>query len=351
MSRLKLIAFIVIIIITCSCNKQEFNLTNHADDYFFLRNVGADMPVWVQGNTASKTFVVMLHGGPGGSALLIDGLFGDFCDPLEEKYGMVYWDQRGSGSTQGNYSPATLHPDQYVDDLEKLIRLLEDKYGEDISFFLMGISWGGYLGNAFLLKEDNQKAIRGWMNIVGPHDFLKMSNIGKNKLISYAEDQIAQSKNEGDWQEILDWCVAQDTIVQVEDFIKQNSFANYADILMEDSISTEISTPPIDEQLAFAFLSPFSSNAWLANLRGIMGSHLIEKILQKPLDCSAITVPSMIIGGHYDFVVPEEVLREQYHQISTVDKEIHILSKSGHGLIGHETQQLISLINDFIDRY
>ena len=52
-----------------SCQKEEITLSDNAKDHFFLKSDGAEMPVWVEGNTESKTLVIFLHGGPGGSSI------------------------------------------------------------------------------------------------------------------------------------------------------------------------------------------------------------------------------------------------------------------------------------------
>ena len=83
-------------ILLASCQKEELW---YEGDYFFLRHKGADMPIWVRGNTQSNIFILHLHGGPGGSS--IDEGVEKVYLPLESDYAMVYWDQRGSGASQG----------------------------------------------------------------------------------------------------------------------------------------------------------------------------------------------------------------------------------------------------------
>lgn len=106
------------------------------------------MPVSVRGNKSSGIFIVFLHGGPGGTALQKIGL--PAFDALEESYATVFWDQRGSGSSQGNSSDKLLTLGQFVEDLDKLIDLISYKYDHP-KIFLMGHSWGGCLGTAYLL--------------------------------------------------------------------------------------------------------------------------------------------------------------------------------------------------------
>jgi proline iminopeptidase len=53
-----------------SCHKEEITVSSKAEDVFFLEEKGVSMPIQVFGNTASKTFLLMVHGGPGGDALI-----------------------------------------------------------------------------------------------------------------------------------------------------------------------------------------------------------------------------------------------------------------------------------------
>ena len=51
------------------CKKGFDGLSANADDIFWVRNNGADMPVRVEGNTLSKIVVLIVHGGPGDGSL------------------------------------------------------------------------------------------------------------------------------------------------------------------------------------------------------------------------------------------------------------------------------------------
>lgn len=341
----------ILILLNTACQKDHFSFSEQADDFFFLRNEGADMPIWVKGNTASNNFIVFLHGGPGGSAFLVDEFFEAFTDELEANYGMVYWEQRAAGTTQGNYNASKLTPAQFVEDLEKLILLLKDKYRQPINIVLMGISWGGYLGNSYLIKSDNQNQIKAWINIVGPNDFLQIANSGRRKLLEYAALEIDRYWNAEEWKAIKNWCEQIDTIVYVEDFIQENKFANQADLLMRDSLIMEIDPASFNQQLAASLFSPFNPNMWQSNRKAIDRSELIEKILATPVSCEKIQIPSLLIGGKFDFVVPEDNLQLQYEQISTPEKELHILKRSGHAIIGHETNRLLTIIKAFLTKY
>ena len=120
------------LLIANSC-KDNYDY-NRVDDFFYLRNDGADMPVYVEGNLSSNTFIVVLHGGPGGDAHAYNSAISAFSDRMESNFVMVYYDQRGSGTSMGRYKNSILTVEQHAEDLNFLINLLLDKYGLGIKF-------------------------------------------------------------------------------------------------------------------------------------------------------------------------------------------------------------------------
>ena len=49
---------------------------------------------------------------------------------LESSYATVFWDQRASGSSQGNSQNSLLTLPQFVEDLDKLVDLISHKYNQ-----------------------------------------------------------------------------------------------------------------------------------------------------------------------------------------------------------------------------
>ena len=81
-------------ILFSSCEKESF----YDGDHFFVKNDGAEMPVYIKGNIESKVFILFVHGGPGGNASLSSFL--PVAKELENDYAFAYWDQRASGLSQ-----------------------------------------------------------------------------------------------------------------------------------------------------------------------------------------------------------------------------------------------------------
>ncbi|MEM6699222.1 MAG: alpha/beta hydrolase, partial [Bacteroidota bacterium] len=200
-----LVLWLVIFYCFFSCEKGEL-IETQVKHHFFLEHDGANMPVLVEGNTASKTFIIILHGGPGGDAMIYNHVLRSFSDPLEERYAVVYWDQRASGNSSGKFENDRLTIEQFVEDLDRLVSLLEFRYGADIQQFLLGHSWGGALGTAYLTTANYQDRIAGWMNVDGVHNFIDYGTMTRECLMRMANEQINSEEFGQEWEDILEFC-------------------------------------------------------------------------------------------------------------------------------------------------
>ena len=97
------------------------------EETIYVRNQGADMPVFIRGNGASEVFIIFLHGGPGGNSLKYST--GSYSKTLEDKYAMVYWDQRGQGNSHGHPENSEMSINLMVEDTYALVKSLKLRYG------------------------------------------------------------------------------------------------------------------------------------------------------------------------------------------------------------------------------
>ncbi len=100
---------------------------------FFVETNGAKLFCSVLGEGSP---VIVLHGGPG----LSQGYLRPHMDKLSEVCQVIYYDQRGGGNSQGDFSEEKINLAVAVEDLDAVRRELGCK-----TVSIMGHSWGGLL--------------------------------------------------------------------------------------------------------------------------------------------------------------------------------------------------------------
>lgn len=331
--------FFILFFFLFSCKKDSLNKEG---DYFFLRNDGADMPVWVRGNMSSNVFIIHLHGGPGGSS--INDAEQQVFRNLETEYALVYWDQRGSGCSQGKAQPESMNMDQFVEDLEKLITVINSKY-QNPKIFLLGHSWGGALGTAFLIKGNNQNLIRGWIELDGAHNF----KLGLEKSVSlvknHAQNQISAGIDVSFWQEALAWYLDNPIMMNTVQMNKHcNTYLNNANGYIYN---------PNNPNLANFNGGSLNSPGGYSN--GDFAQLNLEEELQKSYSDQMykITIPTLILWGLHDGILPVELAQDAYDNLGTnsLDKSVFIFQNSAHSPNREEPDLFNQKVKIFIDTY
>ena len=122
MRKLKSIfAIVCLALIFTSCQKEDFELSSNANDMFHVKNGDYLIPVLVRGNTASKKIILFIQGGPGSNTLDFAKVdYPGWKNTLENEYAIAYYDQRGTGNSQGNFTFGQSIYSTYTDDLHEV---------------------------------------------------------------------------------------------------------------------------------------------------------------------------------------------------------------------------------------
>ncbi|WP_109098454.1 alpha/beta fold hydrolase [Aquimarina sp. AU58] len=340
LSNVKIVVLILIVLSIFSCSKDDDNI-NDLSETIFVRHKNADMAAYIHGNASEKVFLIILHGGPGGSGWQYRK--NTIKSKIEKNNAVVYFDQRGSGNSQGSYSEADVSVDIMAEDVLALVKVLKAKYGDDSRLFLMGHSWGGTLGPATLLK--NQEDFLGWIDVDGAHDPKGSYNEYKIALKKMADEQIALENNIDYWKAVLDLVKNVGPDYNEDDFYKMNREAYRAEEkLADDKI---INKPTSDDD---GSQYNFFTNNWNANR---IQSILVKKGLFEKVSFTnrlhEITIPSLVLWGKYDIGVPTVYAQEAYDNLGSNQKELFIFEKSAHSPMDTEPDLFAEKIIDFIN--
>ena len=104
---------------------------------------GIEQYLIIGGIDSVKPVLLFLHGGPGSPEL---GFVKMFNPDLEHDFVVVHWEQRGSGKSYNKNIPIeSMTIEQLISDTKELSEYLIKRFKKD-KIYIMGHSWGSFLG-------------------------------------------------------------------------------------------------------------------------------------------------------------------------------------------------------------
>jgi pimeloyl-ACP methyl ester carboxylesterase len=325
------------------CGPAACTGAHPGDDFFWFENANAEMPVWVRGQVDSGTFVIYLQGGPGNPTQMIDAMFPEMTPTLDERYAMVYYDQRASGISAGNASEASMTPEQFADDLDVLIDILEERYTVD-HLFLWGISWGGTLGNQYLSTDNRQDRVDGWIEMAGGENQVLGYQVARPQVMEHARDQIALGDRVSHWEGALDYYESNpERLPPPPDNLAHYNYVFDAGGYFFDPADG------FDSFVPYLFQGPFSLTTYLANQAFVDRVMDVDSQNLHPR-MADITIPALLMWGREDLVVPVEVGQASYDALGTpeADKTLLIFDDTSHTVPNEAPAQSLEAMDAFI---
>ncbi len=320
------------------------------DDTFYVRSRGADMPVWVRGDlSTSNVMLVLISGGPGGP-----GIF--FADSpgfvrLSKKYGVAFWDQRLSGSSTGTAGVETLTLDQYAEDLDAVVQVLKQRHG-DPKIVLLGWSWGGMVGTAYLSSAARQQGIAGWIDLDGVHSSPSAMSLARAWAMARARERVAQGQDVEKWNAELAWYDAHSPL-SMADMVRHGQ--NVA------ALGGSIRHPEKDPGIGSAWMNfsgPFNGMLTMSNQATVLaeamkeGSAMNQAMLTDQTGAlPSLTLPSLLLWGEYDGQVPLAHGQEAFQKLGTPAdrKSLVVMPDAAHGSLLDQPDGFAAAVEGFAD--
>lgn len=344
-NKLKGVVLALLMLSIFSCSKDDTNL-NTLNETIFVRHKKADMPAYIHGNGSEKVFLIILHGGPGGNGLFYR--VNTIRTEIEKNNAIVYFDQRGHHNAQGTFSKDEINIDVMAEDVLALAKVIKAKYGDDSKLFLMGHSWGGTLGSATLLKD--QSVFSGWIDVAGAHDLKGLFEANKTTLNAIANQQIALENSVDYWKNTLDLVQNIGSINDLESSGKLNGASIEGETVLEadevvNKLQADYGNSQPSDNLPKTLWNSNNVQKILVTEQGIFQNISFADRL------SEITLPSIVLWGKYDLVVPTIFAQEAFDNLGSSEKEIFFFEKSAHNLMLNEPNLFADKVIKFINRY
>lgn len=340
-----------------SCKKVDFELSTNANDCFHIQNGDYIIPVLVRGNTASKKILLYIQGGPGYASLDFAKVdFPQWKNSLENDYAIAYYDQRGTGNKQGNFSQGDLVISTWIEDLHKVSLFLKKAYGAEI--IMMGHSFGGDLMYRYMIAKNSSAVPSKYISIDAPvttdsdSDTLRW-HFRREFLFNTAHLEISRGKRINEWNDVLIWLNATPKIIKLngnDPYQLMRQWNTYVDELVYKNYPEK--SVKIKDYLKIVFASNY-------NVLPYLNSKYTETIVTRILDeeendflmnkLSLIQNQNiLLIGGRYDDICPPEELEYVFNKIGSSQKKMSIIDYAGHTPFVDQSTEFYSLIKQFV---
>ena len=325
-----------------SCKKTE---VGKIDESFYLKNEGAEMPVLVRGNASAKEVLVIVHGGPGGTSLQHYYQIPEFTDAMEEKYLLVYWEQRGSGMSSGKLNKNDFTLEKMSNDLDKLLYLVAHKYGKEKKLFLLGQSFGSLLTAKYVSSSNTKNHnIAGWITIGAIYSFTNYPEVIKSHAQSFLDQQTAPAWN--DLKSKMSEIPIEPTLENISDW---NAFG--------DEMQLKVRELDFANKRQVRDIKGTSSNYFSLSTVIFNELNASEKIFKNIFDISLkeelknAHIPALWLCGAHDYVTPRTYGDELMTFYGHSDKQHIVFPRGTHNVIATNLDETIKVMSLFIDTH
>lgn len=350
MRSIKLIVCIALVLLVNGCQKEVLK----TDKHFYLKIGNSILPVWITGNIASNTFIVVVHGGPGAFSSLFDR--SPAFKQLGREYALVYFDQSGTVNDQGTAGIEDVSETVFAEQTDMVVEYVRQNY-TNASIFLMGHSNGGAIGTNYLLNADRQAKIKGWIEVDGAHIKLQSPiafNFTKNFVLNYANGKLAETGLSKKERKMWEECVAFETAMTEINKDNQRAHTNWVgkangyyhdpknNLQFNDVIDlllfSKTDMAAVTANQIQAINAPNQLNPPYADYTPVMYK---------------ITLPSLILSGRYDGILTVDLVPYAINALGTPvqHKYSFIFENSAHNPFDEEPQLFYDTVKEFIDKY
>jgi proline iminopeptidase len=283
-----------------SCNPDPKPDGNQVDNYYFVKVGNVALPVRVCGNINSEVAIVFVHGGPGGTAQTERSNI--YWKEIEKYYKVIYYDQRGSGLTQGNVRPEEMTIEQFSEDLDNIVDFAK-QIAKTTSVFVHGISWGGGLTAYYLLDTAHQSKLKGAILECPAYDIKNGIQLSVDWILHKADSMISIGNNTPYWNTCKQFYV-QHPVLTYKEFKQHQAYLNQVNGIAFNTTNVQYQTVSVPKgELAVLY-----NNAEFAPASLTVGGQSIFTNLDLTAQLNQIALPLMVVWGAQDGLLPKNDL-------------------------------------------
>lgn len=321
-------------------DKERITMKGVIAEKTFVDINGMKQGMFIKGKDDTKPVLLLLHGGPGMSDYFMAQ---NHPTGLEEEFIVCYWEQRGTGlSFSNNIDPGTMTKNQFVADTIAVTNYLRQRFGQG-KIYLMGHSWGSYLGL--------QTAVR---NPELFHAYIAMSQVVDQRLSEkIAYDAMLNSFKKSQNKKMSKKLEA------IPIMESDEAFKKYAGSLLRDQAMHRLGAGTTHEMrsvvkgiffptLRCTDYTPMERlNIWRGKafsrqtgLRDEM--YAFDAVRQVPV----LDIPIYFMAGYFDLTCCYSLQKAYYEKIEAPKKGFYTFYRSAHSPLFEEPAAIIKILRE-----
>lgn len=302
---------------------------------------GLDQYLIIRGVDKSKPVMLFLHGGPGSPEA---AFMKHFNSDIENDFVMVYWEQRGAGKSFSKNIPSeSMTLEQMISDTRELSEYLIKRFDQE-KIFIMGHSWGSFLG--ILTTYKHPELYYAYFGIGQVGDQYKSEKVS----FEWVEEQ-AELKNDKSAISALSKLTFPDSAATVEEWIDFLMVERRYVMRFGGGVTREVTgmwpfvkivlnSPEytLREKLNFMKASMFClEHLWL----DVINTNLFEYI-------DKMQLPVYFFHGVYDYQTSYCVAKDFFDQLEAPAKEFFTFEYSAHSPNMEDIGRFNSIVNEIV---
>lgn len=329
-----LMLFIVVLLSQQTAGTPDIDGENAISELKRVEFNGRTQWISIRGQDKNAPVLLFLAGGPGGSQLAAVRFE---LEELEKHFVVVGWDQPGSGKSYS--SGKSLKPEHYVEDGLALTDYLLESFEQD-KIFIMGESWGSYLG--IQLADHSPNKYHGVINTG------QMVNFLETELLDYSKGIELTFRN-GDFDK-MNKLIANGKPPYFGDDVtmKIAAYISYLSVTMDQN--PEIHNPGY-ETIRDIMAPEYGILDKINFFRGILYTFndVYQQLYEHDLCESTpeLEVPILMLIGRHDLNAPPVLAETYFEMLKAPLKEWVWFEHSGHNPWINETDAFVKEVLSF----
>lgn len=312
-------------------------IPNSLSERVHLEIGGIEQGFFIRGENPDNPVILFLHGGPGSPELPMV-VTCEKEERLEKYFTVCYWDQRGAGmSYHSSLDPATLTVAQMVEDTREMTRYLQERFGQE-KIFLMGHSWGSYLGIKVI--EKYPELYRAFIGIGQVTDQLQSEKIAYDHMLQLATEQ----GNSNDVRDLKKYDK------NAAGFPTRDYLLNTRTLLMNKYgigiMHNDFSMGSLVKDILFFRGYTLSDKSKYIRGNALSLDHVFYYVIEDNLFHSSpsFEVPVYITHGKYDYQVSYTLAKHYYDTITAPKKGFFTFENSAHSPNLEEPENFVRVV-------